>query len=228
MQFDRPGWLLLLVLLVPIAMMSWRGLQKRGSRGRVIAATITRCLVILLLAVAIARPVWNRIGKGLTLVVLLDRSQSIPRALQDKSVELLTEWTNQKQREKGDRLSVISIGENAIIGSMPNELTVFEPASSEPKGGATNIASGVQLALAILPKDTASRLLIVSDGNETDGQMLAAANLAMTAGVPVDVLPVQYEHKNEVIVEQVLVSSQSRIGQTIPVRVVIRSIGESS
>ena len=228
MQFDRPSWLLLLVLLVPIVMMSWRGLQKRGSRGRAIAATITRCLVILLFAVAIARPVWNRIGKGLTLVVLLDRSQSIPRDLQDQSVEKLAEWTNQKHREKGDRLSVISVGENAIIGSMPSELTVFEPASSEPKGSATNLASGVQLALAILPKDTASRLLIVSDGNETDGQVLAAANLATTAGVPIDVLPVQYEHKKEVIVEQVLVSAQSRIGQTIPVRVVIRSIGESS
>jgi uncharacterized membrane protein/Mg-chelatase subunit ChlD len=228
MQFDRPGWLLLLVLLIPIVMMSWRGMQKRGARSRVIAATLIRCVVVLLLAVAIARPVWNRIGDGLTLVVLLDRSQSIPRVLQDQSIETLTEWTNQKHREKGDRLSVISIGENAVIGSMPSELAILEPASNEPKGGATNLASGVQLALAILPKDTASRLLIVSDGNETDGQVLAAASLAKSAGVPIDVLPVRYEHENEVIVEQVLVSSQSRIGQTIPVRVVIRSIGESS
>ncbi len=227
MQFDRPGWLLLLVLIVPIIIMSRRAMQKRGARGRVIAATLTRCMVILLLAVAIARPVWNRIGEGLTLVVLLDRSQSVPRVLQDQSIDTLAEWTSQNRRDKGDRLSVISIGENAVIGSMPSELTVLEPASSEPKGGATNLASGVQLALAILPKDTASRLLIVSDGNETDGQVLAAGNLAVTAGVPIDVLPVQYEHKNEVIVEQVLVSAQSRIGQTIPVRVVIRSIGES-
>jgi hypothetical protein len=102
------------------------------------------------------------------------------------------------------------------------------PASSEPKGGVTNLASGVQLALAILPRDTASRLLVVSDGNETEGQVLAAANLSISHGVPIDVLPTRYEHQNEVIIEQVLVSSQSRIGQTIPVRVVIRSIREST
>jgi hypothetical protein len=75
-------------------------MQKRGARSRVIAATLIRCVVVLLLAVAIARPVWNRIGDGLTLVVLLDRSQSIPRVLQDQSIETLTEWTNQKHREK--------------------------------------------------------------------------------------------------------------------------------
>jgi uncharacterized membrane protein len=227
-QFDRPGWLLLLVLVVPIVVMSWRGIHKQGARGKVVAATIARCFVIICLAVAISRPVWNRIGEGLTLVVLLDRSQSIPRVLQDQTIDALADWTSQKRRKKGDRLSVISIGSNAVIGSMPNELTVLEPASSEPKGNATNLARGVQLALAILPRDTASRLLLVSDGNETDGQVLAAADIAITSGVPIDVLPISFEHTNEVIVEQVLVSSQSRIGQTIPVRVVIRSIGASS
>ena len=216
-QFDRPGWLLLLVLVVPIVVMSWRGIHKQGARGKVVAATIARCFVIICLAVAISRPVWNRIGEGLTLVVLLDRSQSIPRVLQDQTIDSLADWTSQKRRKKGDRLSVISIGSNAVIGSMPNELTVLEPASSEPKGNATNLARGVQLALAILPRDTASRLLLVSDGNETDGQVLAAADIAITSGIPIDVLPISFEHTNEVIVEQVLVSSQSRIGQTIPV-----------
>ncbi len=228
MQFDRPGWLLLLVLLIPVVMMSWRGMQKQGSRGRVIAATIVRCFVIMFLAVAIARPVWNRTGEGLSLIVLLDRSQSIPRQLQIQTIDVLRTWTSPERREKGDRLSVISIGGNAVIGSMPSEFTVLEPAANEPKGGATNLASGVKLALAILPRDTASRLLLVSDGNETDDQVLAVADLAVSSGVPIDVLPLNFEHTHEVIVEQVLVTSQSRIGQTIPVRVVMRSIGESA
>jgi len=228
MQFDRPGWLLLLALLIPVVMMSWRGMQKHGSRGRVIAATIMRCCVIMFLAVAIARPVWNRTGEGLSLIALLDRSQSIPRQLQEQTLETLRTWTSPARRENGDRLAVISIGETAVIGSMPRAIGVLEPAANEPKGGATNLASGVKLALAILPRDTASRVLLVSDGNETDGQVLAVADLALSSGVPIDVLPMNFEHTHEVIVEQVLVTSQSRIGQTIPVRVVLRSIGEST
>ena len=228
MHFDRPGWLLLVAIIIPVIAISWRGMQKRAAHGRVIAATLTRCLVLLLLSVAIARPVWNRTGYGLTLVALLDRSQSIPRVLQDQTIEVLANWTSPQRRNDGDRLSVISIGDNAVIGSMPSELAILEPAASEPKGGATNLSSGIQLALAILPRDTTSRLLLVSDGNETEGQVLAAADLAVTSGVPIDVLPISFDHTNEVILEQVLVSSQARIGQTIPVRVVLRSIGESS
>jgi Mg-chelatase subunit ChlD/uncharacterized membrane protein len=182
----------------------------------------------MFLAVAIARPVWNRTGEGLSLIALLDRSQSIPRQLQEQTLETLRTWTSPARRENGDRLAVISIGETAVISSMPSALGVLEPAANEPKGGATNLASGVKLALAILPRDTASRVLLVSDGNETDGQVLAVADLALSSGVPIDVLPMNFEHTHEVIVEQVLVTSQSRIGQTIPVRVVLRSIGEST
>ena len=216
------------MLVIPVIVMSWRGMQKRGARSRALAATIARCVVVLLLTVAIARPVWNRTGSGLTLVVLLDRSQSIPRTLQDRTIDVLSNWTAPQNRQAGDRLSVISIGANAVIGSMPSELTVFEPAASEPKSNATNLASGVRLALAILPRDTASRLLLISDGNETDDQVLAAADLAVASGVPIDVLPISFEHTSEVILEQVLVSTQARIGQTIPVRVVIRSIGKAT
>lgn len=228
MQFDRPGWLLLTMLVIPVIVMSWGGMQKRGARSRLLAATVARCVVVLLLAVAIARPVWNRTGSGLTLVALLDRSQSIPRTMQDRTIDVLSNWSAPQNRQAGDRLSVISIGGNAVIGSMPSELSVFEPAASEPKSNATNLASGVRLALAILPRDTTSRLLLISDGNETDDQVLAAADLAVASGVPIDVLPISFEHTNEVILEQVLVSTQARIGQTIPVRVVIRSIGKAS
>ncbi|MDP6541572.1 MAG: hypothetical protein QGF07_02195, partial [Phycisphaerales bacterium] len=119
MHFDRPGWLLLAVIIIPVIAISWRGMQKRAAHGRVIAATLTRCLVLLLLSVAIARPVWNRTGYGLTLVALLDRSQSIPRVLQDQTIEVLANWTSPQRRNEGDRLSVISIGDNAVIGSMP-------------------------------------------------------------------------------------------------------------
>lgn len=227
-QFDRPGWLLLLLLLVPVVYLAWGGLSRKGARGRAIASTMTRCLVVVLLAVAIARPVWEQEGKGVSLITILDRSKSIPKQLQNKSVEVLQKWTSPERRGEHDRLSVISIGREVAISSMPTHLTIFEPAGNEPDGTATNISKGVQMALALLPRDTASRILVVSDGNETDGQVLSVANQASASGIPIDVLPLIFDHKNEVMIERVIAPSQARSGQSVPVRIILRSVGDSS
>ncbi|MDP7005432.1 MAG: hypothetical protein QF718_04405 [Phycisphaerales bacterium] len=227
-QFDRPGWLVLLVLLIPVIFLAWSGISRRGSNGRAIASTVTRCIIVILLSVAISRPVWNKSGRGVSLVTILDRSHSIPRQLQSEAVRVLGEWTSPERRSTDDRLAVISTGRDSVIGSMPDHLTVFEPPLNDPVAEATNLYKGVQLALAILPRDTSSRILLVSDGNETDGQVLAAADLAKASGVPIDVLPMKYEHDNEVMIEKIIAPSQLRKGQLVPVRIILRSIGKST
>ncbi len=222
-QFDRPGWLLLLLLVVPVLYLARHGMSRKGARSRAVASTIIRCSIIALLAVAIARPVWEEHGKGVSLIAVLDRSQSIPKQLQSKAVSTLQEWTAPERRGDGNRLAVLSVGRDVAIASMPDALTTLEPASNDPDGTATNIAKGVQMAIALLPKDTASRILVVSDGNETDGQVLAVANQAKSSGIPIDVLPLKFNHQNEVLIDKVVTPSQSRLGQTVPVRVVLRS-----
>lgn len=226
-QFDRPGWLLLLVLLVPVILLAWRGITRKGARGRAVASTVTRCFIIILLAVAIARPVWEKSGKGVSLITVLDRSRSIPKQIQNHAVSSLREWTSPERRGDDNRLAVVSVGREVAIGSMPNQLTIFEPAANDPDGTATNIAKGIQMAIALLPRDTASRILVVSDGNETDGQTLSVANQAKASGIPIDVLPLIYDYKNEVMLEQVITPSQARYGQSVPVRIILRSVTQS-
>ena len=227
-QFDRPGWLILLLLLIPVIALAWGGLTRSGSRNRSIASTITRCIIIILLAVAIAKPVWEQSGKGVTVIAVLDRSQSIPLQLQEQAVVALQNWTASEKRGEDNRLAVISVGRDAVIGSMPSTLTVFEPAANDPVGNATNLAKGVQLAMALLPQDTASRIVVVSDGNETDGLVRSVANLAKANGVPIDVIPLEYDHQQEVMVEKIVAPSQTRVGQSIPIRVILRSVAPSS
>ena len=111
---------------------------------------------------------------------------------------------------------------------MPETYTLFGLSANEPVPTATNLAKGIQLALAIKPADSATRSLLISDGNETQRDLLSAASLAGANQIPIDVLPVKYTHSKEVLVERVIVPAQIREGQTVPVRVVLRSISESS
>lgn len=227
-QFDRPGWLLLLFLIVPVILLAWQGMTRKGARGRAVASTMTRCLIVILLAVAIARPVWEETGKGVSLITVLDRSQSIPKLIQNNAVANLQEWTSPERRGADNRLAVISIGREVAIGSMPDALTIFEPAGNDPDGTATNLSKGVQMAIALLPRDTASRILVVSDGNETDGQVLSVANQAKASGIPIDVLPLTYDHQNEVMIDKVIAPSQARHGQSVPIRIILRSVTPSN
>ena len=226
LHFDRPGWLVLLLLVIPAFLMSRRsigGLSQLKSYG----TFAIRCLVIALLTVALARPVWEKRGEGLTVTLILDRSQSIPLAMKNYSLDFLRRAT-EARKDPRDRLAVITVARDAKIEAMPDRFTRLGEIQGPPDLAATNLEKAINLALAIMPQDTANRIVVASDGNETEGRVMAAAELAAANGVPVDVLVLEYEHANEVIFERITAPSRARLGQSAIVKMVLRSQGSAS
>ncbi len=226
LHFDRPGWLVLLALVIPAFVMSRRsigGLSQLKSYG----TFAIRCLVIALLTVALARPVWEKRGEGLTVTLILDRSQSIPLAMKNYSLDFLRRAT-EARKDPRDRLAVITVARDAKIEAMPDRFTRLGEIQEPPDLAATDLEAAINLALAIMPQDTANRIVLASDGNETQGRVMAAAELAAANGVPVDVLVLEYEHANEVIFERITAPSRARLGQSAIIKMVLRSQGSAS
>ncbi|MEE9404232.1 MAG: VWA domain-containing protein [Algisphaera sp.] len=93
----------------------------------------------------------------------------------------------------------------------------------------TNTAKAIEWAMASKSDaQNALRLVLVSDGNDTTGDALAAARAAAAAGVVIDVLPVDYRVGDEVMVEGVYTPMEAREGQTVAVRVVLRATKRSA
>ncbi|MHC4968119.1 MAG: VWA domain-containing protein [Planctomycetota bacterium] len=227
LHFDRPGWLILLLLIIPALFMARRSVGGL-SRFKVWATFAVRAVVILMLAAALARPVWEKRGEGLTVTVVLDRSQSIPLALKQYARDYLSRAAELKD-DPEDRLGVITVGRDATIVAMPDRYSMLADDLREPAElDATNLEAAVNLALALMPQDTANRIVIASDGNETEGRVLAAAELAAANDVPIDVLILEYEHANEVIFERIAAPSRARLGQTANIKLVLRSKGQAS
>ncbi len=226
LHFDRPGWLVLLVLVIPAFLMSRRSIGGLTLLKSWVTFAI-RCVVILMLAVALARPVWEKRGEGLTVTVVLDRSQSIPLAMKDLSLEYLRDATEDRADPR-DRLAVITVARDAKIEAMPDRYTRIGEIQEPPDLAATNLEAGLKMALAIMPQDTANRIVLVSDGNETEGRVMAAAELAAANHVPVDVLVLEYEHANEVIFERITAPSRARLGQSAGIKMVLRSQDRAS
>ena len=225
LRFDEPIWLLLLLLLVPAFVLSRRSIggQSRTKAGVTFAL---RALVITALVAALAHPSWEKRGRGLTVTILLDRSQSIPPPLKRSALDFVQRAVQEKARPE-DRVAVITLNKTATITAMADPMSAVTVGSDEGDPTATNLAAGVRLALAIMPDDTANRILLVSDGNETVESVRAAADLARANDVPIDVLPLKYEYHNEVIFERIVAPPRARQGQTVRVRMVLRSQAEA-
>jgi uncharacterized membrane protein len=227
-QFDKPIWLLLILLIVPVFFIGRRSIGGL-SRTKATVVFALRSLVIVMLAVALAEPVWARRGEGVTVTILLDRSNSVPLALKKSSADFMRRAVDAKD-DPVDRVAVISIGRESSIAALPDAYSgVPDDQALDPADlTATNLADGMRIALALVPDDTANRIVLVSDGNETIGNVMEAAELARANNIPIDVLALEYEHDHEVIFERINAPARAREGQSLPIKLVMRSQGEAT
>ena len=225
--FEHPGWLLLVLLVIPIWILSW---SSRGGLSplRTSIVVALRTLLVLVLAFTLAQPAWEQEGEGVTVAVVLDRSRSVPQPLLERAVAYLQAAAEGPGRQAGDRIAVVQVGLDAVPTAMPDTMSIIDLSGEPADLSETNLFRGVELAKGLLPQETANRILLVSDGNETRGSILAAADLARHSRVPIDVLPLEYTHANEVLVDRMLAPARVRQGQAVELTVVLQSQGRAT
>jgi len=226
-QFDSPQWLILVpVLVVLTVLLARRSLSGLGSATRWIALTV-RVLVILLLAGALAEPQWRKESKDVSVTVIVDASESVPAAMQ-KDISLYIDESVRQAKKLEDRIGIVTAAKDAFVQWLPSPLNrELEPQHVGALDG-TDLAAGVRLGMATMPKDSANRLLLITDGNETAGSLLAAAETAKAQGVPIDVLALKYKYDSEVLVDRLVAPASAREGETLNLRVVLQAVKETS
>lgn len=221
----QPWWLLGCVLVVPVV---WLGLRNLVSLSRVrrTLAIAVRVIVIVILILLLGRLTVGRRSKLLTTIMVIDRSLSIPENLGDASLEYLKEALAGPGED--DRLGVVDIAEVASISKLSSSDMEIRKRNTMLVGQASRLADGVGMAMAIAPPDSATRILLVSDGNETAGDLREAARIAAINGIPIDVLPLRYDYQQEVIFRRLAAPSKARSGQTISLRFILSSTNDCS
>ena len=221
MHFERPVFLLLLLLLVPVLLLAWRS-RRSEEPWKWWSSLILRILVVLLLVGAIAQPSWVRKGEAVTTAFVLDRSGSLTAGLLEKSRDFAQALVAAK-KEPDDRVAAVTVGREAEILAQPDARSIIADEEHAGDRDATNLAAGLRQALSILPPDTAKRIVLISDGNENVGNALAEAEIARSNGIPIDVVPIEYESPNEVVFESLKAPTRARPGQTADLRLIMRS-----
>ena len=246
-DFDHPHLLWLLLLAVPIF---WLGKISLGTLepSRRWTAIGLRLGVLTLLVLILAQPQAERWNRDLTVITVVDHSESVRRFAQPPTVsgqsdsggaidhrtpvtidDWLAQWVarSSQDHEQDDRLGVVTFDGRPIVRALPSGDFELGPGTVDQPTQGTDMASAIRLGMAMFPPDSGKRLVLISDGNDTasgDGaDILAAATEARAAGIPIDVLPIDYHVDREVLVEGVYAPAESRQGQTVALRAVLRA-----
>src|SRR5579862_3955197 len=182
MAFERPTFLLLL-LLVPVLWL-WMRRIPDSSRG----SLILKCAVFTALVVALADPWASLAGRKMAITILMDTSASMTTESIQRGEAIIRDLV---RRNSGADLSLITFAERSRVENLPqNASEVSIPPAVDPNFSmGTDLEAAMQLALSTFPEDGVRRMLLISDGNETRGNAMAAALRARGLGVSVFTVP---------------------------------------
>jgi uncharacterized membrane protein len=220
-QFTQPYYLLALVpALAWVLWFAWKSDVQLAAWRRWTALTI-RLLVLLAFIFALAGLQWLLPVEGMNVFFVLDRSDSVPSAQQEKAREYVN--LTAKQMQKVDKAGVIVFGSEASIESAPNAAVALEKIQAVVGTERTDLAAAIRLGTAAFPETGQKRLVLLSDGNENVGDAMAAALTAKPLGVTIDVLPMGVSRANDVSVQKVQIPPKLKKAQAFEVKIFVQS-----
>jgi Ca-activated chloride channel family protein len=180
--FDRPLLLWLLILLplavAPGLLAFARGRRLAGALEMVVRGLAFAAIVLLLAGLEF--PI--RVGAGNTAVVaLVDESRSIApdqAAWIRERVSALA-----RAMDPRDRLAVIGFGRDTHLTAPLGDPRLLGPIDQPVDSGGTNLEAALTTALGIFPVDAEKRIVLLSDGNQTEGNAMAEVPALAEDGV---------------------------------------------
>ncbi|MGH7176952.1 MAG: hypothetical protein ACREJC_06205, partial [Tepidisphaeraceae bacterium] len=220
---------LLALLSAPIVLLGIRSLSGLGPVRRWVAVGV-RLALLLVLVLILGGLRWQRQNKDLEVMVLRDVSQSTQnvtafpgKSLSGSVEDYLKSASAPDQKPAEDRIGVVRFHSSSLIDAMPATTLTLDARAVPEQGNGTDVASAVQLSLASLHRDAMHRMLLIWDGNQTAGDLDAAISAAAAQGVPIDVMPLNYDVQNEVLVDRFTAPAWKREDEPFSIEVILRS-----
>ena len=225
-RFSNPRAFFLAVVLPWVWWMHTAG--SSGLRGtRSVAALLARLCVIAAFIMLMAEPRAVRQSEALAVVYAVDTSDSIGESAFNASLKFVAKTASEKPEK--DQAGLVVFADDAAVELPPRTVFPFEEAiNSRVVTDGTDLGRGLSLAAAMLPEEHSGRIILVSDGTETEGNLSEALDGLKARRIPVDVLPVQYDYEHEVWLEKLELPRFVRAGETYEAAVVLSSFSPGS
>ncbi len=202
-QFDYPE-AFLLALPLWFAMRRW-GWTHDGVHG---VTNWLRLAIMLLLLTALAIPRLNLSGEGMDIIVVADRSRSMPARSEAQLGDLINDMEN--NRRTGDRISIVSFGSKAGIERELSETAVLDKFNQVVDADGSDLNEAILTGLDRRTNpDRPARILLMSDGMYNGASPLYAARRAREEYVPIDYREFEKPTAGDIAIESVMLPRET-------------------
>jgi len=209
LELGRPAWLAALTAL-PLLVYYWRRSLTGFSPRRHLVLLICRsvllvALILALCGIRVVKPTGEKF-----VVFAIDTSESIAEESRRAVERFLDEALGAR---KDDQAAFLLFARRpaAVRHSRPAGRTALDAEG-------TNLAAALEAAAAAIPPEWVPHVVLLTDGNQTDGD---AVDSARAAGVPISTVPLQSRADPEAYVSTVETKDQVRKREPFHVDVVI-------
>ncbi|MDH3295359.1 MAG: VWA domain-containing protein, partial [Acidimicrobiia bacterium] len=191
----RP-WVLATLLAVLAA--EWLLARRRVGVGprQWTAAQVMRGAIALALIASLLNPGITLPTDRVATVFLVDGSDSMGFGGVSDGAAYVRDALEAKREAAGgdggdDVAGVVGFARNARLENVVGDDPIFVNLSVELDPSATDISAALRLGAAALPNDARRRLVLISDGRATKGDVQSEADRLAEAGIPIDVVVIE-------------------------------------
>ena len=225
LSFEHPGYLWLLLGLPVLWFLGYQSLSVLGKFRRWFALILrTAVWTAIVFAIAGVQMVW--VSDRMTVMYLLDLSESVPQAKRQVMLDYVVRNVKRhRDDQREDQAGIVVFGRDASIEIPPYDDDIYlrRLEGLRNRKDATNLESALNLAQASMPEDTSRRIVIVTDGNENLGRARKLGARLAASGIGIDVVPVILEAKSEILAEKLDIPSNIRKGQPFEIHAVVNN-----
>ena len=192
LRIDSP---ILLLLFIPVAAYFFYVWKKHHANWKKVAYTVfwLRIVAIACLILALTNPYVLLPVEDEQVIFLVDRSASTKHDI-DQAIEFINESLKSKQNNHSVGIYSFSnyVQTEAILSKELQSVPVLSAMKAENQ---TNIEEAINLAKSITGTSLPTRIVLLTDGNETQGEALKQANLLKNSKLSIDVVAVEKSAK---------------------------------
>ena len=232
-QIGNPLFFLFLGI-IPILLIINRYTRVEAARWRRVGTLLLRLGAVLCLILALVGLQQRDQEDILSVVFLLDVSDSVPPEQQSAGIEQINSALD--ALEPTDLFSVILFAGDAAVRVL-NQAKAAQPQLTEAilsgvevDRAATNLAGAIQLALSLPIGEHGGqkRLVLLSDGIQNVGEIADLLDLVRASEIEVFTLPLPSKREYEVWVRELQTPSQVRADETFSVRAIIETTTDTT
>jgi Ca-activated chloride channel homolog len=192
-----------------------------------VLSVLLRIAFVVLIALGMSRLARTATTQKVATVYIVDVSDSVPdealgdaREVVDKARGELPEDGALRLITFAKRPRVVDLEAAEAEGNTEIPIERHRNAAGETAdlGAGTNLQAALQLAYGLFPPGYLKRVVILSDGVQTDGDLLSEVNRAADFGVRVFTIPYRRPVPGEVAVTEFTLPEKVNVGETFEVR----------